>query len=77
MSDKALFHRKGVLVITDPSIGKEQPILPIITKLKEEKDILEDEIAAEKSKEDSKPRDADLIQRNKKGYPKLNLKSKI
>jgi hypothetical protein len=48
MSDKALFHRRGILVITDPSSGKEQSILPIITMLNEEKDILEEEIAAEK-----------------------------
>jgi hypothetical protein len=65
MSDKALFHRRGVLVITDPSTGKERPVLPIITMLNEEKDVLEGQIAAEKSK-DSESRDLDLIQRNKK-----------
>lgn len=40
MSDKALFHRTGVLVITDPSTG-------IIT-LNEEKGTLEEQIAAKK-----------------------------
>jgi hypothetical protein len=65
MSDKALFHRRGILVITDPSTGKEQLVLPIIIMLNEEKDILEEEIAAEKSK-DSKSRDKELIKRNGK-----------
>jgi hypothetical protein len=49
MSDKALFHRTGVLVITDPTTGKEQPILPIIITLNEEKGTLEEQIAAEKA----------------------------
>jgi hypothetical protein len=75
MSDKALFHRR-VLVITDPSTGKEQPILPIITMLNEEKDILEEEIAEEKSKDSkSKDKDKDLIRRNAKRI--LEIQSEI
>jgi hypothetical protein len=66
MSDKALFHRRGILVETDPNTGKEQPILPIIMRLNEEKYILEDQIAVEKSKKNSKSRNRDLIQQNKK-----------
>ena len=63
LSDKAIFHQQGTLVIEDELTGEVEPITPIINKLKNKISKIEAKIENEKSmakEEDRKP-DKNLI----------------
>ena len=51
MSDKAIFHREGMMVIEDRETGQVQPISPILKELKNQIKEPETFIAIEKAKE--------------------------
>jgi hypothetical protein len=66
MSDKAIFHRKGMLVIIDEQTGEERPLKPILTSLQSKIDELKDEIESEKDNKEPQDRDKSKISENKK-----------
>jgi hypothetical protein len=66
MTDKAIFYRKGILVIIDPDTGKEKLVAPILNELQSQIDILKDQIDAEKNDKKPKDRNNSLITQNKK-----------
>jgi hypothetical protein len=75
MSDKALFHRKGELVIQDKQTGQLVPIEPVINDLKDEIEELEDDIQLELGK-DPKTRNKKVVKENKKRIRELESEIK-
>ena len=65
MSNKALFHRKGVLVIKNPQTGQEESIALVQNELNSKIDNLKEQIEDENDKEKSS-RDKELIKQAKK-----------
>jgi hypothetical protein len=75
MSDKALFHRKGELVIQDKETGELVPIEPMINDLKDEAEELADKIQLELGK-DHKTRNKRIVKENKKRIRELESEIK-
>jgi hypothetical protein len=65
MSDKALFHRKGILIIRNNETGQEQLATPILNSLSSEIDDFKEKINGERDKE-SKFRNKELIKQYQK-----------
>ena len=75
MSAKALFHRRGILVIQNKETGELEPIAPRILPLESEIDDIENKIIAEMDKE-PKSRDKKQIKDWKKRIRDLELEIK-
>jgi hypothetical protein len=75
MSAKALFHRRGVLVIQNKETGELEPIAPMIEPLETEKDDIENKLIDESGKE-AKERDKKQIKDWKKRIRELELEIK-
>jgi hypothetical protein len=66
MSAKALFHRRGVLVIQNKETGEFEPIAPMIQPLESEIDDIENKVIDEMDKDPPKSRDRKQIKNWKK-----------
>jgi hypothetical protein len=66
MSAKALFHRRGVLVIQNKQTGELEPIAPMIQPLESEIDDIENKVIDEMDKDPPKLRDKKQIKNWKK-----------
>jgi phosphopantetheine adenylyltransferase len=75
MSAKALYHRRGVLVIRNKTTGELEPLDPIMEPLESEKDDIENKIIDEMAKE-SKSRDKKQIKDWKRRIRELELEIK-
>jgi Bifunctional DNA primase/polymerase, N-terminal len=65
MSDKALFHRRGIMMRANEQTGQEQPIIPILNSLYSEADDVHAKIHEERDKEKAS-RNKDLIKKSEK-----------
>lgn len=76
MSDKALFHRRGVDVIVDEDTGKTMAVQPVIDDLKGKIDDLEEKNAKENKKEIQKLK-AEIQELNDKSQKLIELDNTI
>jgi hypothetical protein len=76
MSAKALFHRRGVLVIQNKETGELEPIAPMIEPLESEIDDIENKVIDEMDKEPPKSRDKKQIKNWKKRIRELESQTK-
>ncbi len=75
MSAKALFHRRGILVIQNKETGELEPIAPMIEPLEAEKDDIENKLIDESGKE-AKERNKKQIKDWKERIRELELEVK-
>ncbi len=74
MSDKAIFHREGIMVRENHETGKLEPIRPIIKNLESKIEDLQEQIETERQKNNNPPTEESrkLIKDNKKRIQEIN-----